>query len=118
MIIKPIDEIVTPGASIVEINKIRMKKIQDNAYDFVLIDELFFNLEKALLKRDLDKVEEIISKKLFFEVPCVGLAYKMIKAYENHTNKKYFIDELKKSYLIRGIKGVQFAWIPILNRGN
>ena len=26
MIIKPIDEIVTPGASIVEINKIRMKK--------------------------------------------------------------------------------------------
>ena len=56
MIIRPIDEIVTPGASVVEINKIRMKKIQDNAYDFVLIDELFFNLEKALLKRDLDKV--------------------------------------------------------------
>ena len=118
MIIKPIDGIVTPGASIVEINKIRMKKIQSNIYDFVLIDKLFFNLEKALLKRDLDKVEEIISKKLFFEVPCVGLADKMIKAYENHTNKKYFIDELKKSYITRGVKGVQFTWIPILNRGN
>lgn len=118
MIIRPIDEIVTPGASIIEINKIRMKKIQSNIYDFVLIDKLFFNLEKALLKRYVPEIEEIIGKKLFFEVPCVGLADKMIKAYENHTNKKYFIDELKKSYITRGVKGAQFAWIPILNRGN
>ena len=54
MIIKPIGEIMAHGGSIVEINKIRMSKIQSNIYDFVLIDKLFFNLEKALLKRDLD----------------------------------------------------------------
>lgn len=118
MIIKPIDDIVTPGANIIEINKVRMKNIQDNIYNFMLIDKLFLDLEKAILKRDVPEIEEIIGKKLFFEIPCVGFSSKMIDVYEEHTNKKYFIDELKKSYMIRGIKGIQFAWIPILNRGN
>ena len=118
MIIRPIDEIITPGASIIEINKVRMKKIQSNIYDFILIDKLFWDLEKAILKRDVPEIEEIIGRKLFFEIPCAGLSSKMIDVYEEHTNKKYFIDELKKSYMIRGIKGIQFAWIPILNRGN
>lgn len=118
MIIKSINEIITPGASVIEINKLRMKNIQDNIYDFVLIDKLFLDLEKAILKRDVPEIEEIVGKKLFFEIPCAGLSSKMIDVYEEHTNKKYFIDELKKSYIVRGIKGIQFAWIPILNRGN
>lgn len=116
MIIKPIEKIVIPGASVIEINKIRMKNIQKNILDFKLIDELFLDLEKAILKRDLVKINEIVGEKLFYEIPCKGLDTKIIEAYENHTNKKYLIDELKKSYIVRGVKGIQFAWIPILNR--
>lgn len=118
MIIKPIDDIVTPGANIIEINKLRMKNIQENIYDLVLIDKLFLSLEKAILERDVYKINEIVSRKLFFEVPCKGIETKIIDSYKKHTNKKYFIDELKKSYIVRGVKGIQFAWIPILNRGN
>ena len=118
MIIKAISEIATDGASIIEINKVRMKKIQENLYNFSTVDKLFIDLEKSILKRDVVEIEKIIYEKLFFEIPCIGAATKIIDVYENHANKKYFIDELKKSYLIRGVKGMQFAWIPILNRGN
>ena len=117
MIIKAIDEIATSGASAIESNKIRMKNIQKNIYNLTLVDKLFFELEKAILKRDMVEVENIICKKLFFEIPCLGLSSKIIEVYENHANKKYFIDELKKSYIIRGVKGMLFTWMPILNRG-
>ena len=117
MIIKAIDEIATSGASAIESNKIRMKNIQKNIYNLTLVDKLFFELEKAILKRDMVEVENIICKKLFFEIHCLGLGSKIIEVYENHANKKYFIDELKKSYIIRGVKGMLFTWMPILNRG-
>jgi hypothetical protein len=116
MIIKATDKIVIPGASIIEINKIRMKNIQNNIYDLSLVDKLFSSLEKAILKRDIAELEKIIGEQLFFEVPCNNLGSKMIDVYDEHVNKKYFIDELKKSYMIRGVKGIQFTWMPILNR--
>ena len=116
MIIKATDKIVTPGASVIEINKVRMKNIQNNIYDLSLVDKLFSSLEKAILKRDIAELEKIIAEQLFFEVPCNGLSSKIIDVYDEHVNKKYFIDELKKSYMVRGVKGIQFTWMPILNR--
>ena len=117
MIIKVIDEIAASGENVIEINKIRMKKIQDNLYDLTLVDNLFLELEKSILKRDIAEIENVICKKLFFEMPCIGISSKIIDVYEGHANKKYFIDELKKSYIIRGVKGMLFTWMPILNRG-
>lgn len=117
MIIKAIDNIVTDGVSIIEINKTRMKYIQNTIYDLSLVDNLFLDLEKFILVKDVAAIEEIISKKLFFEIPCKGLGLKIINVYEKYDNKKYFLDELKKSYLMRGVKGIMFTWMPILSKG-
>lgn len=117
MIIKAIDNIIVEGASIIEISKTRMKYIQNNICDLALVDNLFLDLEKFILKKDVNEIEEIISSKMFYEVPCKGLGLKIIGIYENHTNKKDFLDELKKSYILRGVKGIMFAWMPILNKG-
>lgn len=46
----------------------------------------------------------------------IGLDNELISAYERQINKKYFMDELRKSYIIRGVKGIQFAWMPIILR--
>ena len=117
MIIKAIDDIIVDGASIIEINKIRMKNIQNNIYNLDLVDKLFLDLEKSIIKKDVVKVEDIVSKKLFFETPCKGLGDRMINTYNTYDNKNCFLDELKKSYIRHGIKGIMFAWMPILNRG-
>ena len=73
-------------------------------------------VEKAILKKDFKKINNIISKKLFFEMVVIGLDNELISAYERQINKKYFMDELRKSYIIRGVKGIQFAWMPIILR--
>ena len=117
MIIKVIDDIIVEEANVVEVNKIRMRNIQSNICNLALVDNLFLDLEKFILIKDVAAIEEIISKKLFFEIPCKRLGLKIINVYEKYDNKKYFLDELKKSYLMRGVKGIMFAWMPILNRG-
>ena len=116
MLIKPIEKLYVPGGNIIETNKLRMKSIQNNINDMSLVEYLFTNLEKAILERDIIEIDNIVSKQLFFEILCDGFENKIIESYEQQINKKYFIGELRKSYVIRGVKGIQFAWMPIILR--
>ena len=114
VVIKVIDEISNKkGIGIIEANKIRMKKIQDNIKDFNLVDNLFVDLEVSILKGDIDGLKNVISKKLYFE-EIDGLEFNLINSYKKQRDKKMFIEALKKSYMIRGVKGVHFAWMPII----
>ena len=116
MIIKTIDEINIQCENVIEANKLRMNKIQDNLINLASVETMFIDLEKAILKKDFKKINNIISKKLFFEMVVIWLDNELISAYERQINKKFFMDELRKSYIIRGIKGIQFAWMPIILR--
>lgn len=116
MIIKTIDEISIQCENVVEANKLRMKNIQNNIKDLAAIEITFFSLEKAILRRDIESINNIISKRLFFEKVCTDFECELINSYEKQINKKYFMDELRKSYVMRGAKGLQFAWMPIILR--
>ena len=116
MIIRTIEEINIQCENVIEANKLRMNKIQDNLINLASVETMFIDLEKAILKKDFKKINNIISKKLFFEMVVIGLDNELIRAYERQINKKYFMDELRKSYIIRGVKGIQFAWMPIILR--
>lgn len=116
MVIKTIEKINNKCVGVIEANKLRMKMIQDNIKDLNLIDSLFSSLEEAILKKSIKEINAIISMKLFFEEICEGIEHEIINAYERQTNKQKFIDELKKSYIIRGVKGIQFSWMPIILR--
>lgn len=116
MTIKTIDEISIQCENVIEANKLRMKSIQNNIKDLDMIEIIFLSLEKAISRRDIESINNIISKRLFFEKVCTGFENELINSYEKQENKKYFMDELRKSYVIRGVKGLQFAWMPIILR--
>ena len=89
VVIKVIDEISNKkGIGIIEANKIRMKKIQDNIKDFSLVDNLFVDLEVSILKGDIDGLKNVISKKLYFE-EIDGLEFNLIDSYKKQRDKKY-----------------------------
>ena len=116
MIIKTIDEINIQCENVIEANKLRMNKIQDNLMNLASVETMFIDLEKAILKKDFKEINNIISKKLFFEMVIIGFENELISSYEKQINKKFFMDELRKSYILRGVKGLQFAWMPIILR--
>ena len=53
---------------------------------------------------------------MFFEEIFEGYEKEIIKAYESQADKEQFLRDLKKSYIMRGVKGFQFAWMPIILR--
>ena len=71
MVIRTIDEINIQCENVIEANKLRMNKIQDNLINLASVETMFIDLEKAILKKD---------------------------------------------FKIRGVKGIQFAWMPIILR--
>ena len=116
MIIKTTEKISSKGLNMIEANKLRMNMIKENLNDLIKLENVFLDLEKAILTKDKAEIKNIVSDNLYYEVLCVGFENKLIAAYEKQNNKKYFIDELRKSYIIRGVKGIQFSWMPILNK--
>ena len=65
MLIKAIQEIKSEKG-IIETNKLRMKMIKDNIGELSLVDALFGELEKSIKEKDFNKINDIVSKKLFF----------------------------------------------------
>lgn len=116
MVIKTTEIINSKGLNIIESNKLRMNMIKDNLNDLIKLENTFLALEKAILTKDKIEIKNIISDNLYYEILCIGFEDKLITVYEKHSNKKHFIDELRKSYITRGIKGIQFSWMPLLNK--
>lgn len=114
MLIKAIPEINENCTSVIESNKMRCMKIQDNLKDLNLVDNIFSCLQNAIESEDELDIVHIISNKLFFEQAVEGLEELIIATYKQHGDKYNLMQQLKKSYVIRGVKGVQFAWMPIL----
>lgn len=117
MVIQTLREIVKGSDSIIEANKIRMANIKKNIEYIATVDELIDELEKAILTSNIEEIGNIISYKLFYEEIILGIENALVESYNRQANKKCFMDELKKSYILRGVKGVQFAWIPIIRKG-
>lgn len=115
MIIKAIEKI-SNGRGVIEANKLRMRSIQKNINDMMVIEDLFCELEKSIMEKNVTAINEIVSENMFFEEIFQGYEIEIIKAYENQANKEHFFRDLKKSYMIRGMKGFQFAWMPIILR--
>lgn len=116
MLIKPIEKLYVPGGNIIETNKLRMRSIQKNVSNMIIIEDLFYRFKKALIEKDIIAISVIVSENMFFEEIFEGYEKEIIKAYESQTDKEKFLRDLKKSYMIRGIKGFQFAWMPIILR--
>ena len=96
MVIKVIDEISNKkGIGIIEANKIRMKKIQDNIKDFNLVDNLFVDLEVSILKGDIDGLKNVISKKLYFEEIDGKKVRKYSKKFFEYENWDEFLEDCK-----------------------
>ena len=116
MLIKPIEKLYVPGGNIIETNKLRMKSIQKNISSMMTIEDLFYRLQEAIIEKDIIAINVIVSENMFFEEIFEGYEKEIIKAYESQTDKEKFFRDLKKSYMIRGVKGFQFAWMPIILR--
>ena len=67
MVIRTIDEINIQCENVIEANKLRMNKIQDNLINLASVETMFIDLEKAILKKDFKEINNIISKKLFLK---------------------------------------------------
>ena len=116
MFIKPVEKFYIPGGNIIEANKLRMRSIQKNISNMMIIEDLFYRLKEALIEKDIIAISVIVSESMFFEEIFEGYETEIIKAYESQKNKEQFLRDLKKSYMIRGVKGFQFAWMPIILR--
>lgn len=51
MVIRTIDEINIQCENVIEANKLRMNKIQDNLINLASVETMFIDLEKAILKK-------------------------------------------------------------------
>lgn len=111
MIIQPIEELSEEGNRILA-NKKRMKYIKNIITNEC--DKVFLELEKSLMENSFKDIAYITSHKIFFEVVDTDLLRKLQKLYILQGSEA--INKLKESYKIRGVKGINFAWTPILER--
>jgi hypothetical protein len=116
MFIKPLEKFYIPGGNIIESNKLRMRNIQKNISNMMIIEDLFYRLKEAIIAKDIVAISVIVSENMFFEEIFEGYEKEIIKAYESQADKEQFLRDLKKSYIMRGVKGFQFAWMPIILR--
>lgn len=81
-------------------------------------DEVFLNLEKALIENDKIDIKFLLEECIFFEVIHDFIIDDLVNTFYFTKLKKEFMLELKKSYIKRGKKGIRFAWTPIINSYN
>lgn len=112
--IQPIKELYEEEGNRVSASKKRIGKIKESIGDKCRIDEIFSRLESSLKHGNLDMVMTIIMNELFYEVVSSSFVMDVYKSYINSNDRELFIDKLKESYIIRGIKSARFAWTPLV----
>ncbi len=116
MLIKTIPEICEACDSVVEANKIRLLMIQKNINNLETVDNLFISLENAIAIRDMQTVADIVRNQLFFEEIVGGVDKALRKYYRKAEDKEIYMQQLKKAYIIHGVKGMQWAWTTLLKK--
>ena len=115
MIVQPIESLYGECGNRVLANKKRIALIKEIGNSSKL-DSILESLDANLSTGNLDKVYGIIANELFYEIVPSGLITLLYNAYNNVKDKNLLINELKESYIIRGVKSAVFAWTPILTR--
>lgn len=116
MIIKPIDELVAVSESIIDANKKRIEKIKaiSNKEKEMLFQEFEINVEE----KAFTSIKMLLENRMFFEIIEEEMIENLVKVYHsNNIHRKIeYINCLKESYKIRGIKGAMFTFGGIIKR--
>lgn len=115
MIIQPIKELYGEKGNRVSASKLRISKIKESIGDRNRIDGIFCRLKECLDNGELDRVMNILVNELFYEVISAKFITDIYSTYRIVKDKELFIEKLKESYIIRGIKSARFAWTPLLS---
>lgn len=116
MIIEPIRSLYSSDNDKVKANKLRVSKIKEVISDTNRVDELFIIVQEALLKMDVVRLSNTLSNDLFFEEVYASFILKLLDGFNSSNDKISFIENLKVSYILKGVKGIRFAWTPIIDR--
>lgn len=113
MVIKAIESIrKVSNNDVVISNEIRRELILEVINNGTNV--LFQNLYLELKNKEYNKAKEIIEDELFFEQVNSNTMKNLIEGFVNTNNKENFINNLEKSYVKKGIKGIAFSWFPII----
>lgn len=109
-------EIITENAYAgVKADKIRLMAIKDNYTNPKQTDNLFISFMYALVSNDIESLE-YVTRRLFCEEIPLGLTDMIIEKFQKTSEKDKFVEDLKKSYIKRGTKGMLSAWYPIIHK--
>lgn len=116
MIINPIEELLATSESIVDANKKRIEKIKNVSNEEK--EELFQKLKIDVEKKEIPLIKFLLENRLFFEIIEDEFIEKLVKIYHNINmyRKIEYINCLKESYKLRGVKGIVFAFGGIIKR--
>lgn len=116
MIIEPIASLYVEDRDRIKANKLRMSKISEIISNQEVVDSLFSEIHNSLIKLDVVRLSRILSEQLFFEEVYASTILKLVDGFGSSNDKEGFIQLLKDSYILRGVKGIRFAWTPIIDR--
>lgn len=116
MFIKPMKEIYLEEDDITSANEKRINIIRNNIENKVFMEETFKNLKLSLEKETKAETLKILKFKLFLEEINLNLITVIHRVFNLSNNKEDLIEELKKSYKNKGVKGIVFSWTPVLRK--
>lgn len=116
MYIKPISKLSLTG-DIVSANRQRRLEVSKVIDDRNLVNRIFYKLESGLENSNNNKIQNILSYELFFEIIPQECITTLLLTYSklDVNSKECYMNLLKESYIIRGAKGFIFSFIPIIN---
>ena len=120
MTIKPIRDLLN-GNNILKANKIRRDSIKQVAANRALVDLIFENLVKYIEEDNFEEIKYTLSYKLFFEdihddlIKLLTTEYQKLKV-DSLEEATSFIENLKFSYILKGVNGYVFSFMPIIHK--
>lgn len=117
MVIKPLRELYEDGSNVVVANKRRITNIKNVIGNTEKLGALFNKLSYSLENDKVDDVMETLNG-LYFEQLDSSTIMKLYNAYYESNDKASFISDLVYSYKLKGVKGITFAWHPVISRAN
>ena len=120
MTIKPIRDLLN-GNNILKANKIRRDSIKQVAGNRALVDLIFENLVKYIEEDNFEEIKYTLSYKLFFEdihdelIKLLATEYQKLKL-ASLEEAMSFIENLKLSYILKGVNGYVFSFMPIIHK--
>ncbi|MGL5764507.1 MAG: hypothetical protein ACRCX8_02585 [Sarcina sp.] len=114
MIVRIIPELYGNSNNKVIANKKRISSIKGNISNKSRLKELFNKLEEYLTTGNIGDTLNLLVNEMFFEEIANSFVEELHIAYVVATDKNDFINKLRESYIIRGVRSIKPAWSPVM----